>query len=116
MRKPTFCGLAMVCVCLLLGLTGSFAQRPEGGDGKATGATSIVSVEVFDVCNLDNQVATIGSEQLFSATRSASCVPRSECCKVCSKGKACGDTCIRRDYTCHKGRGCACNQEEVCQS
>jgi hypothetical protein len=31
------------------------------------------------------------------------------CCKICRKGKACGDTCISRAYTCHKGPGCACD-------
>lgn len=31
------------------------------------------------------------------------------CCKVCRKGKACGDSCISRSYQCHKGRGCACD-------
>ena len=31
------------------------------------------------------------------------------CCKVCSKGKACGNSCIARNNTCHKGKGCACN-------
>lgn len=31
------------------------------------------------------------------------------CCKVCTKGKACGDSCIARDKICHKGAGCACN-------
>jgi len=31
------------------------------------------------------------------------------CCKTCSKGKACGDSCISRDKTCHKGQGCACD-------
>lgn len=31
------------------------------------------------------------------------------CCKVCSKGKACGDSCIARSKTCHKGVGCACD-------
>ncbi len=31
------------------------------------------------------------------------------CCKVCRKGKACGDSCISRSYECHKGRGCACD-------
>ena len=31
------------------------------------------------------------------------------CCKVCSKGKACGDSCISRDKTCRKGQGCACD-------
>ena len=30
------------------------------------------------------------------------------CCKVCSKGKACGDSCISRNKQCHKGQGCAC--------
>ncbi len=37
-----------------------------------------------------------------------SCIPRSQCCKVCSRGKARGNSCISRSYTCRKGRGCAC--------
>lgn len=32
-----------------------------------------------------------------------------QCCKVCRKGKACGDTCIPRDHNCSKGKGCACD-------
>lgn len=35
--------------------------------------------------------------------------PRSGCCKICSTGKACGNSCISRRYTCHVGPGCACN-------
>ncbi|CAG0988154.1 hypothetical protein PLCT2_02309 [Planctomycetaceae bacterium] len=31
------------------------------------------------------------------------------CCKICTTGKACGDSCISRNKTCHKGPGCACN-------
>jgi hypothetical protein len=31
------------------------------------------------------------------------------CCKVCKKGKACGDSCISRSYQCHKPKGCACD-------
>ncbi len=31
------------------------------------------------------------------------------CCKVCKGGKACGDSCIARNKSCNKGRGCACN-------
>jgi hypothetical protein len=30
------------------------------------------------------------------------------CCKYCSRGKPCGDTCIARNKTCHVGGGCAC--------
>ena len=28
---------------------------------------------------------------------------------LCSKGKACGNACISRDYTCHKSPGCVCD-------
>lgn len=30
------------------------------------------------------------------------------CCKTCSKGKPCGDTCIEKDDVCHVPPGCAC--------
>ncbi len=30
------------------------------------------------------------------------------CCKVCRKGKPCGNTCIARNKTCRVGPGCAC--------
>jgi len=43
------------------------------------------------------------------------CVPSESCCKVCRKGRACGNTCIRADYNYHKGRGCACDAEEICE-
>ena len=35
--------------------------------------------------------------------------PRRTCCKICRKGKACGNSCISRRYTCRKPPGCACN-------
>lgn len=34
---------------------------------------------------------------------------KAACCKVCRKGKACGNSCISRSYTCRKGPGCACD-------
>lgn len=33
------------------------------------------------------------------------------CCKVCSTGKACGDSCISRSYNCSQPAGCACDAE-----
>jgi hypothetical protein len=33
---------------------------------------------------------------------------RSNCCKVCTSGKPCGDTCIEDKDTCHTAGGCAC--------
>jgi hypothetical protein len=35
------------------------------------------------------------------------------CCKRCSaKSKPCGDTCISKSKTCHKGKGCACGEDD----
>lgn len=31
------------------------------------------------------------------------------CCKICTSGKACGDSCISASKTCHQPPGCACN-------
>lgn len=31
------------------------------------------------------------------------------CCKVCTTGKACGDSCIATSSTCSQPAGCACN-------
>ena len=32
-----------------------------------------------------------------------------QCCKICRKGKACGNSCIKKSYTCNKPPGCACD-------
>lgn len=42
------------------------------------------------------------------------CIMADKCCRVCSTGKACGNSCIQASKTCHKGRGCACNEAEIC--
>jgi len=36
---------------------------------------------------------------------------QNDCCKICRKGKACGDSCIARERVCHVGPGCACDAE-----
>jgi hypothetical protein len=46
--------------------------------------------------------------QILNA-RDGAVVYSAACCKVCRKGKACGDSCISRSYTCRKGVGCACD-------
>lgn len=44
------------------------------------------------------------------------CRPKSECCRVCKKGKACGDSCINEKLTCRKTEeGCACDAEDLCK-
>ena len=36
----------------------------------------------------------------------------SACCKVCIVGKACGNSCISRSYTCRQPPGCACDARQ----
>ncbi|BAQ69143.1 hypothetical protein NHU_01988 [Rhodovulum sulfidophilum] len=49
-------------------------------------------------------------ERLLSVGRPLEAtIHQAACCRVCRKGKACGDSCISRDRTCRKGAGCACN-------
>lgn len=39
----------------------------------------------------------------------SSCSEEGNCCKTCSAGKACGDSCISKTDTCNEGNGCACD-------
>ena len=44
-----------------------------------------------------------------------SCIPASQCRKICSLGQACGNSCISESYSCRKRQGCACDAVEVCR-
>jgi micrococcal nuclease len=43
------------------------------------------------------------------------CVPRGQCCRVCTGSRACGDACITASATCRSGEGCACDASDVCR-
>jgi beta-lactamase superfamily II metal-dependent hydrolase len=34
------------------------------------------------------------------------------CCKICTRGKACGNSCINRAYQCRQPAGCACDAKQ----
>jgi len=53
-------------------------------------------------------VGACGKEDTASQ-HSQSNPPAGGCCRVCSTGKACGDTCISVSNECHTSPGCACN-------
>jgi hypothetical protein len=44
-----------------------------------------------------------------SSGRNTETITAFKCCKICKKGKACGDSCISKSYKCYKGKGCACD-------
>lgn len=62
-----------------------------------------------------SDVAAVGLDAFGGEVLSpAACIPAEKCCRVCSAGKACGKSCIQASKQCHKGRGCACNESEIC--
>ena len=77
--------------------------------GRAYGETppppaTTAHASLFTPAHTDNQLVR------SRAAGSAHSTPAAlACCKVCSVGKACGNTCISRDKTCHVGQGCACD-------
>lgn len=48
-------------------------------------------------------------QRAISLSGESSKVWKAACCKICRKGKACGNSCIKTTYTCRKGSGCACD-------
>ena len=46
--------------------------------------------------------------QTFTPKPTVLATPGSQCCKHCSAGKPCGNSCISRNNTCHQPPGCAC--------
>jgi hypothetical protein len=75
---------------------------------------SVNSLVVATRCNsIDVSQCVVGNRdasELSIVSTLSSAEPAAYCCKVCSTGKACGDSCISRDKECHKPPGCACNR------
>lgn len=64
------------------------------------------------VCNppTDGQYAgTCGDMVPFTAPYEGADANGGECCRVCTSGKACGDSCIAADAACNQPAGCACD-------
>lgn len=56
----------------------------------------------------DRVIASSSRSNPFNEFQQDESAVARECCKVCSKGKPCGDTCIEKDDVCHVPPGCAC--------
>lgn len=64
---------------------------------------------VFPACKWPNRVPSTDQVTTPRTPPSAQPQPRRNCCRVCRTGKACGNTCISRRYTCRRPPGCARN-------
>lgn len=56
--------------------------------------SSVFNVTDLAITSANNQLVAFGYGQ--------------SCCKICSSGQACGDSCISRSKRCTKPPGCAC--------
>lgn len=75
--------------------------------------------EYDEGCGARTELGLLGGEILtdlleLQTEEPGACIPSAACCAYCSTGKACGNSCISRSYTCHQPPGCACNASEVC--
>ena len=61
------------------------------------------------ICLLLSLFAVTSCQDASSSISTKMSDTREDCCKICVKGKACGDTCIKKTYNCYKPKGCACN-------
>jgi len=101
--------LFLPLVFILLG-AGCETDQPTNTNGSINLIPS-VSQETAPAITVQQNVEVRPSAPAYTPTPKTYTVPAQEtrCCKYCSKGKACGDSCISRSYTCHKPPGCACD-------
>lgn len=92
----------IVILVLLMGCSAFVAADKQQG-----------SAQTYDVFQSEGTSAGLSSLQDTNIEASTEECNNTQvamgCCKICRKGKACGDSCISRSKTCHKGPGCACD-------
>jgi hypothetical protein len=94
---PRFLALALAMTVFAMG---AHSDPPTNGDSQATSITFVHRSPFI----ANRTLADLG----FHDSRTA--IAKSlACCKICSTGKACGNTCISRNDICHVGPGCACD-------
>jgi hypothetical protein len=75
----------------------------------AVGHGHELSAGKFNLVALAEQSAARNAPLLLESKLPSGTEYAAACCKVCNKGKACGDSCIARDKQCHQPPGCACD-------
>lgn len=93
------------------------SRRWEFGDGEESSFSSpshqYVSFGDFGVrLTITDDAGASASVEEVAAVR---CVREFLCCRVCTQGRACGDTCISRSRVCRQSPGCACDSADVCR-
>ena len=89
----------LLFLTLLIAFGFAHADSSTDKNGVATSIESSVTID--DQANCASPDGSSSADSLMADAK--------KCCKVCKKGKACGDSCIAKSKTCTKGPGCACN-------
>lgn len=90
----------VICAIALFGISVTTLASPP----TESAATPISMLDVFQGAPRD------ATNLLLPLASDADALQQADkCCKVCTTGKACGDSCISRKYQCHQPPGCACD-------
>lgn len=95
-----------LCLLLLMFFSSfSMAEEVEATENQNAEIIQLSTSPQLDIFDLPrtNSFTVSFANQTNQPTYAA------ECCKVCRKGKACGDSCISKTKTCNVGPGCACD-------
>ena len=92
-----------IACAILFGLLLSTAPVAPVVAGSEPAAAADACGKIAAAADAPASVATVPNGLVANGLVAAAC------CKVCRKGKACGDSCISRAKTCWKGPGCACD-------
>ena len=100
--------LGAFTLALSIFLSGAALAETQAGDLAATAST--INLELLDTpaATTCEEVGTESFDGISGLNLDGEEYAQG-CCKICSKGKACGNSCISRSKQCHKGRGCACD-------
>jgi len=102
-------GVALASV-IALGSCGDSGPSPSGPSGSSGAGGQSATTATPRPTATATATATPTPAATATATRTPTPEPTPrECCRVCTTGKACGDTCIAASNNCNTPTGCACN-------
>jgi beta-lactamase superfamily II metal-dependent hydrolase len=80
------------------------SRSPSSGSGSGT-----VSVSASGNSGGARTGSVTVAGQTVTVSQSGTSSPPPTCCRVCTTGKPCGNSCIASNLTCHQPPGCACS-------
>ena len=105
----------MRALTISLALLAGLLLWPGGSAGQDVRPSSQITFDALEELSIliepnpSNEMTLTTSGGSLSAAGLSGAELAAACCKVCRKGKACGNSCIKKSYTCHQPPGGACD-------